>query len=184
MRGFLLNKKKKTPGGGRRLQGQDLVRVVFFEGLAYLSGAERKPKKLPRRFLNVVPVFGRLLRLHRRCPYSRTLQKMCPVAEASDASQGELSSLLPQHCAPHRVYLFVRECLSAVVPRELWGSDHNRLQFFFRVRSFLSSGKFERLSLAELMWKMKVNDCDWLKISKTGKIVVVGEHLSPATCVF
>uniref|UniRef100_A0AAQ4R8P8 Telomerase reverse transcriptase n=1 Tax=Gasterosteus aculeatus aculeatus TaxID=481459 RepID=A0AAQ4R8P8_GASAC len=169
MRGFLLNKKKKTPGGGRRLQGQDLVRVVFFEGLAYLSGAERKPKKLPRRFLNVVPVFGRLLRLHRRCPYSRTLQKMCPVAEASDASQGELSSLLPQHCAPHRVYLFVRECLSAVVPRELWGSDHNRLQFFFRVRSFLSSGKFERLSLAELMWKMKVNDCDWLKISKTGR---------------
>ncbi|XP_040044810.2 telomerase reverse transcriptase isoform X1 [Gasterosteus aculeatus] len=169
MRGFLLNKKKKTPGGGRRLQGQDLVRVVFFEGLAYLSGAERKPKKLPRRFLNVVPVFGRLLRLHRRCPYSRTLQKMCPVAEASDASHGELSSLLPQHCAPHRVYLFVRECLSAVVPRELWGSDHNRLQFFFRVRSFLSSGKFERLSLAELMWKMKVNDCDWLKISKTGR---------------
>ncbi|XP_037329618.2 telomerase reverse transcriptase isoform X2 [Pungitius pungitius] len=169
MRGFLLNKKKKSPGGGRRLQGQDLVRVVFFEGLAYLNGAERKPKKLPRRFLNMVPAFGRLLRLHRRCPYSRTLQKMCPVAEGSDASPGEISSLLPQHCAPHRVYLFVRECLSAVVPRELWGSDHNRLQFFFRVRSFLSSGKFERLSLAELMWKMKVNDCDWLKLKKTGR---------------
>ncbi|KAM8841254.1 telomerase reverse transcriptase isoform 2-T2 [Spinachia spinachia] len=169
MRGFLLNKKKKSPAGGSRLQGHDLVRVVFFEGLAYLNAAQTKPKKLPRRFLSMVSVFGRLLRLHRRCPYSRTLQKMCPVAEGSDASQGELSSLLPQHCAPHRVYLFVRECLSAVVPPELWGSDHNRLQFFFRVRSFLASGKFERLSLAELMWKMKVNDCDWLKISKTGR---------------
>ncbi|KAM6903800.1 telomerase reverse transcriptase-like [Lycodopsis pacificus] len=170
MRGFLLNRKKTSAGGCRRLQGPDLVRTVFFEGLAYLNDLERKPKKLPRRFFNMVPVFSQLLRLHRRCPYSTILQRMCPAVEGSDAEPGALSSLLPQHCAPHRVYLFVRECLSAVIPQELWGSDHNRRQFFFRVRSFLSSGKFARLSLAELMWKMKVNDCDWLQISKTGRV--------------
>lgn len=172
MRSFLLNRKKKSTDGCRRLQGQDLVRTVFFEGLAYLNGLERKPKKLPRRFFNMVPLFSQLLRQHRRCPYSRILQRMCPLVEERDAGQGELSSLLPQHCASHRVYLFVRGCLSAVIPRELWGSDHNRLNFFVRVRGFLRSGKFEKLSLAELMWKMKVNDCDWLKISKTGKIVI------------
>ncbi|XP_070777821.1 telomerase reverse transcriptase [Enoplosus armatus] len=168
MRGFLLNRKKKSADGCRRLQGQDLVRTVFFEGLAYLNGIERKPKKLPRRFFNMVPLFNQLLRQHRRCPYSRILQRMCPVAER-DAAQRELSSLLPQHCAPHRVYLFVKECLSSVIPQELWGSDHNKLHFFIRVRGLLRSGKFERLSLAELMWKMRVNDCDWLKISKTGR---------------
>ncbi|KAK1880514.1 Telomerase reverse transcriptase [Dissostichus eleginoides] len=97
------------------------------------------------------------------------LQRVCPVVEERDAGQGELSSLLPQHCAPHRVCLFVRECLSTVIPQELWGSDHNRRHFFFRVRGFLCSGKFEKLSLSELMWKMKVNDCDWLKISKTAR---------------
>ncbi|XP_071355538.1 telomerase reverse transcriptase [Trachinotus anak] len=170
MRGFLLNRRKKSAVGSRRLQGQDLIRIVFFEGLAYLNGLERKPKKLPRRFFNMVPLFNQLLRQHRRCPYSRILQRMCPLVEERDAGQGELSSLLPQHCAPHRVYLFVRECLSAVIPQELWGSDHNRLNFFARVRGFLRSSKFERLSLAELLWKMKVNDCDWLKISKTGRI--------------
>ncbi|KAF1381403.1 hypothetical protein PFLUV_G00153580 [Perca fluviatilis] len=168
MRGFLLNRKKKSADGYSRLQGQDLVRTVFFEGLAYLNGLERKPKKLPRRFFNMVPLFSQLLRQHRRCPYSKILQRMCPVGKERDAEQGELSSL-SQHCAPHRVYLFVRECLSTVIPQGLWGSDHNRLLFFFRVRGFLRSGKFERLSLAELMWKMKVNDCDWLKISKTGR---------------
>lgn len=173
MRGFLLNRRKKTAVGSRRLEGRDLIRVVFFEGLAYLNGLERKPKKLPRRFFNMLPVFGQLLHQHRRCPYGRILQRLCPVLEERDAGQGELNSLLPQHCAPHRVYLFVRECLSAVIPRELWGSDHNRLNFFVRVRSFLCSGKFERLSLAELLWKMKVNDCDWLKISKTGKNVIL-----------
>uniref|UniRef100_A0A3Q3R2L7 Telomerase reverse transcriptase n=1 Tax=Monopterus albus TaxID=43700 RepID=A0A3Q3R2L7_MONAL len=169
MRSFLLNRKKKSADGSRRLQGQDLVRIVFFEGLAYLNGLEKKPKKLPQRFFNMVPLFSQLLRQHKSCPYSIILQRMCPLVDNRDAGQGELSSLLPQHCAPHRVYLFVRECLLAVIPQEMWGSDYNRLNFFVRVRGFLCSGKFERLSLAELMWKMKVNDCDWLKISKTGR---------------
>uniref|UniRef100_A0A671U9N2 Telomerase reverse transcriptase n=1 Tax=Sparus aurata TaxID=8175 RepID=A0A671U9N2_SPAAU len=170
MKGFILNRKKKSADGCRRLQGQDLVRTVFFEGLAYLNGLERKPKKLPQRFFNMVPLFSQLLRQHRRCPYSRILQRLCPLVEERDAGQGELSSVLPRHCALHRVYLFVKECLTAVIPQELWGSDHNRLNFLVRVRGLLQSGKFEKLSLAELMWKMKVNDCDWLKISKTGRI--------------
>lgn len=184
MRGFLLNRKKKSADGSRRLQGRDLVRLVFFEGLAYLNGLERKPKKLPRRFFNMVPLFSRLLKQHRRCPYTRILQKMCPIVEERNAAQGELSCLLPQHCAPHRVYLFVRECLLAVIPQELWGSDCNRLNFLVRVRGFLHSGKFERLSLAELMWKMKVNDCGWLKISDTGKIVISGIILFLFFCYF
>lgn len=174
MRGFLLNRRKKTAHGSRRLQGQDLVRIVFFEGLAHLNGVERKPKKLSQRFFGLVPLFRQLLQQHRRCPYTRILQRLCPSMEESNAGQGELNSLLPQHCAPHRVYLFVRECLSSVIPQELWGSDQNRLHFFARVRTFLQSGKFERLSLAELMWKIKVNDCDWLKRSKTGEVSTNG----------
>lgn len=170
MRGFLLNRKKKSADGFRRLQGRDLLRLVFFEGLPYLNGLERKPRKLPQRFFNMVPLFNQLLRQHRRYPYSRTLRRLCPLMGNKDAG-GELSTLLPQHCGPHRVYLFIKECLSAVIPQELWGSEQNRLLFFFRVRAFLRSGKFERLSLAELMWKIKVNDCDWLKISKTGTVL-------------
>ncbi|XP_074542590.1 telomerase reverse transcriptase [Halichoeres trimaculatus] len=170
LHGFLLNRKRKSADGLKRLQGQDLVRIVFFEGQAYLKGLERKPKRLPRRFFNMVPLFCQMLRQHRKCPYSRILQRFCPVMEGKEAGQEKFSSFLLQCSAPHRVYLFLKQCLLAVIPRELWGSNHNRLIFFGRVRSFLHSGKFERLSLAELMWKMRVNDCEWLKISKTGKI--------------
>ncbi|KAM3858645.1 telomerase reverse transcriptase [Diretmus argenteus] len=169
MCGFLLNRKKKDGAAVlRRMNGQDLIRIVFFEGVAYLNGLERKPEKLPRRFFNMLTLFNRLLRQHRRCPYSRILQKFCPVAQEGEG-QGDLSALMPQHCAPHRVYLFIRKCLSTVVPQELWGSDHNRLNFLIRVKEFLCSGKLERLSLAEVMWNVQVNDCDWLKISKTGQ---------------
>uniref|UniRef100_H3C688 Telomerase reverse transcriptase n=1 Tax=Tetraodon nigroviridis TaxID=99883 RepID=H3C688_TETNG len=170
MRSFLLNRKKKAADGYRRIQGRDLIRIVFFEGVAYLKGLERKPKRLPRRFFNMVPLFSQMLRRHRRCAYRRLLQKMCPLRGNDDAGEAELSSLLPQHCGSHRVYLFVRECLLAVIPQELWGSERNRLLIFSRVRSFLSIGKFEKMSVAEVMWKIKVNDCDWLKISKTGRV--------------
>lgn len=170
MRGFLLNRKKKDATGTKRLHGKDLIRVIFFEGLGYLSGLRRKPKKLPQRFFNMVPLFNQLLRRHRRFPYGRILQKLCSCVEQSNTGQGELSCLLSQHCGPHRAYLFIRECLTAVIPQDLWGSDHNRIHFLSRVRSFLSSSKFEKLSLADLMWKVKVNDCDWIKMSKTGRV--------------
>uniref|UniRef100_A0AAQ5WVX8 Telomerase reverse transcriptase n=1 Tax=Amphiprion ocellaris TaxID=80972 RepID=A0AAQ5WVX8_AMPOC len=170
MCGFLLNRRKKSADGSRRLEGPDLIRIVFFEGLPYLKELERKQKKLPRRFFYMVPLFNRLLRRHRRCHYSRILQRMCPVVKESSAAQGELSSLLSQRSAPHRVYLFVRDCLSAVIPQELWGCDQNRIHFLARVRGFLRNGKFERLSLAELMWHIKVNECDWLKLGKKDRV--------------
>ncbi|XP_037549563.1 telomerase reverse transcriptase [Nematolebias whitei] len=170
MHSFLLNRKKRTGDSARRLQGKDLIRMIFFEGLKYLNGLERKPKKLPKRFFSMVPLFSHLLQQHRKCPYSRILQKMCPLAEESPEVQAKLKSLLPKHSTPHQVYLFVRECLSAVIPHQLWGSNHNRLHFLARVRGFLQSSKYERISVSELMWKVKVNDCDWLKISKTGRI--------------
>ncbi|KAJ0003205.1 hypothetical protein NQD34_008303 [Periophthalmus magnuspinnatus] len=170
MRGFLLNRKKKDAEGVKRLQGKDLIRVIFFEGLGYLNGAQRKPKKLPQRFFNMVPMFNQLLRRHRRFLYGRVLQKLCPSLQQADPGEGELTSLLSQHCAAHRVYLFVRECLVAVIPQQAWGSDQNRVHFLARVRGFLSGGKFDKVSLAELLWKMKVNDCDWIKMSKNGRV--------------
>ncbi|XP_077404744.1 telomerase reverse transcriptase [Vanacampus margaritifer] len=169
MNGFLLNRKKNSATGSRKLQGQDVVRLIFFEGLAYLNGPERKPKRLPRRFFNTIHLFRRLLRRHRKYAYGKTLQRLCPLTH-SDLAQNDLSSLLPNHCAAHRVYLFVRECLCAVIPSELWGCAENRCLFLSRVRRFLFSSKFDKLSCAELMWKMKVNDCDWLKLSQKGRI--------------
>lgn len=168
IRSFLLNRKKKSGRACSRLQGRDLLRIVFFEGLSFLNGFERKPRRLPRRFFNMLPLFNLLLRKHRRCPYSRVLQRTCPLVGGQGPERGDLSSLLLQHCRRDRVYLFVKECLTAVIPAALWGSVHNRSVFFARVRGFLSSGKLEKMSVAVLMWKVKVNDCDWLKISKAG----------------
>ncbi|KAL2080634.1 hypothetical protein ACEWY4_024427 [Coilia grayii] len=159
IRGFLLNRKLTCGAGGPRgLQGPDVVCLVFLRGDAYLSGEQPKPKRLPRRFFNMVPLFSRLLRNHKKCPYTYFLNKKCSVADRPN----DMASLLAAHCFPYRVYLFVRECLFYVVPEELWGSDHNRMLFLARVKQLLKLGKFESLSLVQIMWGMKVRDCHWL----------------------
>ncbi|XP_064164400.1 telomerase reverse transcriptase isoform X2 [Anguilla rostrata] len=168
LKGFLRDRKQRGGAeGGKRLQGRDLVRLIFFDRAPRLGGQDGTTKKLPKRFHNMVATFDQFLLRHRRFSYVSLLQKTCPVAvgQAED-----LSALLALHSSPFSVYCFVRQCLCWVVPKELWGSAHNRVHFLSRVKAFLSMGRFDRLSLSELVWKMRVKDCDWLKISKTGRI--------------
>ncbi|XP_077086269.1 telomerase reverse transcriptase isoform X1 [Siphateles boraxobius] len=159
MKSFLLNRKQKDVGGARRLQGADLVRMIFLQSEFNTQG---KPKKLPKRFFAMVPLFSRLLRQHRKCPYGLFLNRKC--SETQDGQ--DMESLLKSHFSAYRVYLFVRECLLYVVPEELWGCQENRLHFLSNVKNFLRLGKFERLPLDQLMWKMKVKACHWLGLKK------------------
>uniref|UniRef100_A0A8C1X313 Telomerase reverse transcriptase n=1 Tax=Cyprinus carpio TaxID=7962 RepID=A0A8C1X313_CYPCA len=163
LKGFLLNRKLKAGvGGARRLQGADLVRVIFLQSESSVFDGQAKFRKLPKRFFAMVPLFARLLRQHRKCPYALFLRRKCSVnPEAED-----MESLLKLHLSPYRVYLFVRECLRYVVPEELWGSQENQLHFLSNVKNFLRLGKFERLPLMQLMWKMKVKACHWLGLKK------------------
>uniref|UniRef100_A0A9J8BUL2 Telomerase reverse transcriptase n=1 Tax=Cyprinus carpio carpio TaxID=630221 RepID=A0A9J8BUL2_CYPCA len=163
LKGFLLNRKLKGGvGGARRLQGADLVRVIFLQSESNVFDGQSKFRKLPKRFFLMVPLFARLLRQHRKCPYTLFLRRKCLVNPETE----DMESLLKSHSSPYRVYLFVRECLRYVVPEELWGSQENQLHFLSNVKNFLRLGKFERLPLVQLMWKMKVKACHWLGLKK------------------
>uniref|UniRef100_G3UNU2 Telomerase reverse transcriptase n=1 Tax=Meleagris gallopavo TaxID=9103 RepID=G3UNU2_MELGA len=95
------------------------------------------------------------------------------LAEGSDPL---LRELLRQHSSHWQVYGFVRECLERVIPAELWGSSHNKCRFFKNVKAFISMGKYAKLSLQQLMWKMRVNDCVWLRLAKGNHSVPAYEH--------
>lgn len=165
MKGFQLNRKLQgNDGESRRIQGTDVVRMVFgLKDKAQLSGSNSQNRKLPKRFFAMVPIFNLLLRHHRKCQYIHILSQKC----AASVGEGDMASLLPSHCSSYRVYLFVRECVRFVIPNELWGSQHNMLQFLSRVKDFLRMGKFEKLSLAQIMWKIRVSDCHWLGQKKS-----------------
>lgn len=163
LKGFLLNRKLKGGvGGARRLQGADLVRIIFLQSESNVFDGQAKFRKLPKRYFAMVPLFARLLRQHRKCPYTLFLRRKCSVNPETE----DMESLLKSHSSPYRVYLFVRECLRYVVPEELWGSEENQLHFLSNVKNFLRLGKFERLPLIQLMWKMKVKACQWLGLKK------------------
>ncbi|XP_040288891.1 telomerase reverse transcriptase isoform X1 [Bufo bufo] len=89
----------------------------------------------------------------------------------------KLYALLKQHSSAWQVYTFVRECLHIVVPKGLWGSSHNKCRFFRNVKMLIKSVKYEKISLSELMCKMRVEDCPWLRLKKRNHFVPASEHL-------
>ncbi|KFZ63232.1 Telomerase reverse transcriptase, partial [Podiceps cristatus] len=110
-----------------------------------------------------------------KCAHGESHSEEQNVGEVCDIALG---GLLKQHSSHWQgaVYVFVRECLERVIPAELWGSNHNKCRFLKNVKAFISMGKFAKLSLQELMWKMRVNDCVWLRLVKGDHFVPAYEH--------
>lgn len=175
---FLLNNLQPSLTGARRL-----VEIIFLGSEPRPSGPLCKTHRLPRRYWQMRPLFQQLLVNHAECQYVRLLRSHCrfrtanpQVTDALNTSPEHLIDLLRLHSSPWQVYGFLRACLRKVVPAGLWGTRHNERRFFKNVKKFISLGRYAKLSLQELMWKMKVEDCHWLRSNP-------GEHgWSPAEC--
>nr|XP_056710022.1 telomerase reverse transcriptase [Euleptes europaea] len=124
------------------------------------------------------------------CPFPETSSSSSRIGEHVELSQGESEettprdasrtsflALLKQNSSRWQVYTFVRECLERVVPAALWGSNHNKCRFYKNVKKLVSLGKLATFSLRELMWKMRVSDCAWLRLTKdSGRSIPPSEH--------
>ncbi|XP_045855832.1 telomerase reverse transcriptase isoform X2 [Meles meles] len=197
-RSFLLSALPPSLTGARKL-----VETVFLGSTPGRAGAAHRTRRLPARYWQMRPLFQELLGNHARCPYRALLKMHCPLrgeapGEASSkqarggvgvcplerplAAPGEnadprrLVWLLRQHSSPWQVYAFLRACLCRLVPPALWGSRHNQRRFLRNVKKFISLGKHAKLSPQELTWKMRVQDCAWLRGSPGARSVPAAEH--------
>ncbi|GAB1298361.1 Telomerase reverse transcriptase [Apodemus speciosus] len=165
---FLLNNLQPSLTGAGRL-----VEIIFLDLRPRTSGPLcRTHRRLSRRYWQMRPLFQQLLVNHAECQYVKLLRSHCrfrtanrQVTDALNTSLPHLMNLLRLHSSPWQVYGFLRACLHKVVPAGLWGTRHNERRFFKNVKKFISLGKYAKLSLQELMWKMKVEDCHWLRSS-------------------
>uniref|UniRef100_A0A8C4K1Q2 Telomerase reverse transcriptase n=1 Tax=Dromaius novaehollandiae TaxID=8790 RepID=A0A8C4K1Q2_DRONO len=178
---FLLNRLKGCQASGRRLVetiflSQNLLEQKRNQSLPHHNW---RKKRLPKRYWQMRNIFQKLVKNHGKCPYSFLLKKNLEEfgkESAKRTTSSTIRELLKQHSSHWQVYVFVRQCLERVIPAELWGSNHNKCRFLKNVRAFISMGKFDKLSLRELMWKMRVNDCVWLRLVKGDHFVPAYEH--------
>ncbi|XP_026981240.1 telomerase reverse transcriptase isoform X3 [Sagmatias obliquidens] len=182
---------------------QRLVETIFLGSKPRPPGVPRRMRRLPARYWRMRPLFRELLENHVRCPYGALLRAHCPLPASTtpagpgdqespgvgarsgerpaatpegDASSRRLVQLLRQHSSPWQVYGLLRACLRRLVPAGLWGSRHNERRFLRNVKKLLSLGKHGKLSPQELTWKMKVQDCAWLRGSPGARCVPAAEH--------
>ncbi|XP_034854683.1 telomerase reverse transcriptase [Mirounga angustirostris] len=195
---FLLSALPPSLTGARKL-----VETIFLGSEPRRPGAARMTRRLPARYWRMRPLFRELLGNHARCPHGALLRTHCPLraaapreAPSDQACRGvgvcpserpaaapeekadprRLVQLLGRHSSPWQVYAFLRACLCWLVPAALWGSRHNQRRFLRNVKKFISLGKHAKLSLQELTWKMRVQDCTWLRGSPGARCVPAAEH--------
>ncbi|XP_057608943.1 telomerase reverse transcriptase-like isoform X2 [Chionomys nivalis] len=175
---FLLKNLQPSLSGARRL-----VEIIFLGSRPQTSGPLRRTRRLPRRYWQMRPLFQQLLVNHARCSYVRLLRSHCRFRTAVHQGAGDLNTspphlinLLRLHSSPWQVYGFLRACILKLVPSSLWGTRHNKRRFLKNVKQFISLGKYGKLSLQELMWKMKVEDCPWLRSNPGNNCIPAAEH--------
>ncbi|XP_078575957.1 telomerase reverse transcriptase-like isoform X2 [Branchiostoma floridae x Branchiostoma japonicum] len=102
---------------------------------------------------------------HQAVPHSsQHILPINPSHEQHMTDDGASQVLLSQHSSIQQIYLLLRAILHKVVPADLWGSRHNRVCFLTNVLLFLRMGRYERITLHQLMTGMRLTDCDWLKL--------------------
>uniref|UniRef100_A0A8C9BAX5 Telomerase reverse transcriptase n=1 Tax=Phocoena sinus TaxID=42100 RepID=A0A8C9BAX5_PHOSS len=188
-RSFLLCSLPPSLAGAQRL-----VETIFLGSKPRPPGLPRRTRRLPARYWRMRPLFRELLENHVRCPYGALLRAHCPLpapttpavgarsgerpaaTPEADAGSRRLVQLLRQHSSPWQVYGLLRACLHRLVPAGLWGSRHNERRFLRNVKKLLSLGKHGKLSPQELTWKMKVQDCAWLRGRPGARCVPAAEH--------
>ncbi|KAM7325534.1 hypothetical protein ACRRTK_015787 [Alexandromys fortis] len=175
---FLLNNLQSSLSGARRL-----VEIIFLGSRPQTSGPLRWTRRLPRGYWQMRPLFQQLLVNHASCSCVRLLRSHCRFRTAAHQGAGALNTspphlinLLRLHSSPWQVYGFLRACIQKLVPSGLWATRHNKRRFLKNVKQFISLGKYGKLLLQELMWKMKVEDCPWLRSNPGNNCIPAAEH--------
>ena len=69
-----------------------------------------------------------------------------------------IATLLELCTLPRQIYLFLREVCRIVIPPALWGSARNKELFLANIRLFIELGRYESMTLGQLMRTIKVNE--------------------------
>ena len=67
------------------------------------------------------------------------------------------------HLFLFQVVRFLVAVCNRVIPKELWGSSHNKRAFDNNLKSLINLNKGEKYSLGQMVNGIKTNDCKWLR---------------------
>lgn len=113
-----------------------------------------------------------ILRRHKKCDYSRLLNRHCPLPECckNECPPGVTLSQLASFHAPNlKVIAFLRIVLRTVFPLDFWGSTRNSKNIMNKVDVFVSLRRQEQFPYKTLMEGIKVKDVCWLWRPTNGK---------------
>ncbi|KAJ2797405.1 Telomerase reverse transcriptase, partial [Coemansia helicoidea] len=115
---------------------------------------------------------SRMLKLHKKFNYRHHLFRLCPAPwqqpQHGQQAPGDAQAPGPlDQASPHTaVFGFLQHCVRSVVPRDLVGGKRNHRRLYAALRTVVSAGRFEALSLHEVMQRFRLCEATkWLDTS-------------------
>ncbi|XP_063435876.1 telomerase reverse transcriptase-like [Mytilus trossulus] len=133
------------------------------------------------------PLLQQILAKHRKCPYKFLLDYYCPAEKPKKKCQiyrrgqkhiGDVKLIKTDSVRenlhkfiPHRqIYLFIRRICLFVIPEDVWGSRRNRNLFTKNIQKLISSNKYDKLCIGQMMSGIKVSSISWLRTVKSNSV--------------
>lgn len=130
--------------------------------------------KIPRRLRGACESLVASLRhKHNICPYSALLQYYCPytVRDMTSSKEQLHDNVLHLATPASQVSAFCRSVISHVFSSQFWGEGeakvHNEANIMARIDRFVRLGRYESMSMHDVMQGMKVLHVPWLCSSNT-----------------
>ncbi|RMZ73943.1 telomerase reverse transcriptase [Pyrenophora seminiperda CCB06] len=129
----------------------------------------RTPKRLRGEAIALVE---KLRLLHQRCSYMEMLRHYCPVEGVTLSPKPEWRkrshtvqqpSFTDMACPTAHVSAFCRAVVSKVIPKGLWGDDHNQRTLMYWVDQFVDLRRFESLTLHQVTQEIHITSIAWLR---------------------
>ncbi|CEP16829.1 hypothetical protein [Parasitella parasitica] len=123
-----------------------------------------KIKKFLKRSQLMQEIVKELHNRHNKVQFLQILNKRCP--------QKSLNSNITRTASRHfEVFELIKEIVRRAFPIKFWGSKDNFDVICKAIKHLISRRKSEKLSMTEIMHKIKVLDCQWLSSSHKQRVV-------------
>ena len=125
--------------------------------------ADMRPP-LPKRLRgSILQIAKRIAKRHERCAHTLLLEQYCPNPHTRELDS---EKTIKRASRPSQVSAFCRAVISNVFPGELWGHGdvrgHNKKSIMRNVDRFVRLGRYETLSLHDVLQDVKVGGIAWL----------------------
>jgi hypothetical protein len=137
------------------------------------SSRYRKPR-ISKHYQPFVDIIHQLIQRHVSMDYRQNLERQCPPVskiKENSSSTTILQQLIESNIPMIKVSKYIKLCCKQLIPIQSFGSKYNWRIFLSSIHQFIVLGRYETMSINNILEKLKLRDVPWYPSAGVGNHV-------------